>query len=436
MAELKFGFNYLDDRANAFDRPNTISNGQYGQYSLDYSHWLSYEDQLTVNLSYRDHQADLGFDGYFYPFFSDLNRQSILTEDAKKLSGEIRNRWNIAEGHTLLVGFYGSQDWTKRSSFDVPTQSISDSPNNSITNYALYGQYELALWDRLYITMGGRGDWFEYELSNPATARSANQSYAVFNPRGGLRFKFSDEFSVRASVGTGFRPPAPYSLTGAQSTEFYEVRPNPDLKPETSDSFDLGFDWITPFDSIISATAYYNDLSDYQLQSVFSEGGKTIYQSRNLGKVTSYGAELEIQQRITSQLSLFVNYTYSISEAASQVAPGVYGLPDEGRQLPLTPRNKATFGLVFESERFSGRLEGRYVDNQYIFGDTKNDPAYALDSYVTADFRLNYRHPIGNGKTLELSGGVRNLLDRRYETRFVNTFGGPRVGFIQIGLEF
>ena len=435
-ANLKLGFNYLDDHNNAFDRPHTPSDGQYGQYSLEYAHWLTDDDQLTVNLSYRDHQTDLTFDSYFYPFFLTTNPQYLLKEDAKKLSGEIRNRWNIAEGHTLLVGFYGSQDWARRRTFNLASGTLDDHPRNDITNYALYGQYELALWERLFLTMGGRGDWFEYDLANDVTGRAARQSYGIFNPRGGVRFKFSEEISLRASVGTGFRPPDPYGLTGARNMPFYEVRPNPSLKPEKSDSFDLGLDVTTPFGTTVSATGYYNDLTQYQLLSMHLEDSRLIYQTRNLGKVQSYGAELEIQQKITPELGLFANYTYSISEAASDSRPGVSGLPEKGRQLPLTPRHKAAFGLVYESDRFSGRFEGRYVDRQYIFGDSRNDPAYALGSYVTADFRVTYRHPIGEKQTMDVSAGVRNLLDRRYETRFIGVFAEPRVGFVQLGMEF
>ncbi len=104
--------------------------------------------------------------------------------------------------------------------------------------------------------------------------------------------------------------------------------------------------------------------------------------------------------------------------------------------MPLTPKNKAAFGLVYESPRFSGRLEGRYVDRRFIYGDTKNDPDFALGAYVTADIRLTYRHPLGEKQSLDVSIGARNLFDRRYETSFVKTFAEPRVGFLQLGYQF
>jgi len=153
QADLKLGFNFLDDHNNAYDRPYTPSDGQY---SLEYGHWLTDDDQLTVNLSYRDHQADLMFDSYLYPLSLSTDPLYLQREDGKKLSGEIRNHWNIAEGHTLLVGFYGSQDWVSLRTFNLARGRMLDNhPRNDITNYAVYGQYELALWDCLFLTMGG-----------------------------------------------------------------------------------------------------------------------------------------------------------------------------------------------------------------------------------------------------------------------------------------
>ncbi|MDD5033988.1 MAG: TonB-dependent receptor [Methylococcaceae bacterium] len=435
-SELKLSFSYLDDHNNPFERPNTSMNGQFGRYSLDYSHWLRDDDQITVNLTYRDHKTDLTGDNYFYPIQRNILPRETLYEDAKKLSGEVRNRWDVAPGHTLLMGFYGSQDWAHRRTVSVPNNLLSDNPLNDIANYAFYGQYELALWDRLFVTLGGRGDWFEYDLSNPATGRSTREDFTVFNPRGGLRFKFTDEVSLRASVGTGFRPPAPYSLIGQQYGPYYEAKANPSLKPEYSNSFDLGVDITTGFGAKVSATGYFNELTDYMLTSIWVQGGKQYSQTQNLGKVHTYGAELEIQQKITQELGLFANYTHSLAEAASDSPAGVSGLPEKGRQLPMTPKHKSAFGLVYDSPRFSGRFEGRYVDSQFINGDTRNDSVYALRSYVTADFRFTYRHPLDAKQTLDFSAGVRNLFDRRYETRFPNVLAEPRVGFVQVGLKF
>lgn len=112
------------------------------------------------------------------------------------------------------------------------------------------------------------------------------------------------------------------------------------------------------------------------------------------------------------------------------------GLPQDGYQLPNVPEHKAAFGLVFDSSRVTGRLEGRYVGKQFISGDSRNQEAYALASYVVADINATYRHPIGNKKTLDFTAGINNIFDRQYETRFNGYYNEPRVGFLRLGLQF
>jgi outer membrane receptor protein involved in Fe transport len=161
-----------------------------------------------------------------------------------------------------------------------------------------------------------------------------------------------------------------------------------------------------------------------------------MIQSQNLAKVQTYGAELELTQRLTDQLSLFTNYTHTIARTAADLAPTALGLPQNGYQLPNVPEHKSSFGLVFESSQLSGRLEGRYVGNQFISGDSTNQVAYQLPSYVVADINATYRHPIGNKKTLDVTAGINNIFDRQYEMRSKGFYNEPRVGFIRLGLEF
>lgn len=435
-ASLKFGFNYLDDNALLFERAKTPMSARIGRYALDYSHWLRTDDQLTVNLTYRDHQTDMVFDAYYYPSSRGTAPATKMYEDARKLSGEIRNRWDIAEGNTLLCGFYGSQDWAHRRTVQAATKALEDRPRNDITNYALYGQYEWAWRNRLFATAGGRGEWFSYDLSNEVSPLASNRGFAVFNPRGGLRFTAGNYVSIRASVGTGFRPPDPFGMVGWQHSPRYQVLPNSSLRPEQSESYDLGVDMETPFGTKLSATGYYNDLTDYILNSYSFQDGKFTIKAENLGRVLSYGTELELQQRLSAPLSFFINYTHSLAEAASAIPENASGLPHRGRQLPLTPKNKAAFGLVYESSRFSARLEGRYVDRMFVTSDTNNDPDYALPSYLVYDFFFGYRHSLSDNEEIDISMGIKNLTNRRYETKNIDILSEPRVGYARLAFMF
>ncbi|OAI13986.1 TonB-dependent receptor [Methylomonas koyamae] len=439
--KVNFAFNYMDESTLAFDRPHTPQNGSYGQYSLDFKHEFSDRFDVTTTVSHRSHVADLTWDTFFYPFtITNIQPDVTLHEDAQKLTGEIRGRWTPVDGHTLLFGYNAAQDWTKVRDVTTLTGAERDNRKANIVNHGLYLQYELELDKRLFVSMGGRYDWFDYDMdasiTTPSTQRHNQSSFETFNPRGGIRYKFNDLLAIHGSIGTGFRAPDPGSMVGGASSVFVERLPNTGLQPETSDSYDLGIDIDTPFGLHAAATGFYNDISNYILVSRYRVGSKTMIQSQNLAKVQTYGAELELTQRLTDQLSLFTNYTHTIARTAADLAPTALGLPQNGYQLPNVPEHKASFGLVFESSQFSGRLEGRYVGNQFISGDSTNQAAYELPSYVVADINATYRYPIGNKKTLDVTAGINNIFDRQYEMRSKGFYNEPRVGFIRLGLEF
>lgn len=439
--KLKFAFNYMDESDLAFDRIDTPQNGHYGQYSLEYKHDFSDRLDVTTTVSHRSHVANLTWDNYLYPLTTTgLRPDTKLYEDAQKLAGEVRARWTPVNGHTLLFGYNAAQDWTTSRNVSMLTGAETDKRNAQIQNHGLYLQYEMELAKKLFVTMGGRYDWFNYDvkynLVAPATQRVSNTSFETFNPRGGIRYKFNDDISVHGSVGTGFRAPDPSAVVGGLNTLTNEVQPNAGLKPETSNSFDLGLDFNTPFGLRAGATGFFNDISDYILASRTRVGNKTITQSQNLAKVQTYGVEVELTQQLTDNFSLFTNYTNTIARTAESLPATASGLPQYGYQLPFLPKHKAAFGLLFDSSRVTGRFEGRYASKSYMSGDTLNQQAYALPSYVVADINATYKHPIGNKKTLDFTAGINNIFDRQYETRSNGTYNEPRIGFIRMGLEF
>ncbi|HEY8158903.1 MAG TPA: TonB-dependent receptor [Methylobacter sp.] len=441
QSKLNFAFNYMDESDLAFDRVNTPQNGQYGQYSLEFKHDFSDRFDVTTTVSHRSHVADLTFDNYFYPFTTtNIIPSTTLFEDAQKLTGEVRARWMPAEGHTLLFGYNAAQDWTKVRNITSLTGVETDHRNAEIQNHGLYLQYELELSKKLFVSMGGRYDWFDYDVNANIVAsntqRLSKTKFDTFNPRGGIRYKFNDDISVHGSIGTGFRAPEPSAVVGGTNSAFVEVQPNAGLKPETSDSYDLGLDFDTPFGLHAGATGFFNDISDYILASRNLVANKTTIQSQNLAKVHTYGAELELTQQITDHFSLFTNYTHTIARTAAPLLPTASGLPQEGYQLPNVPEHKAAFGLLLDSSRVRGRLEGRYASRRFISGDSRNQDAFALSSYVVADINATYRHPIGNKKTLAFTAGINNIFDRQYESRSNGIYNEPRVGFVKVGLEF
>ncbi|WP_254505459.1 TonB-dependent receptor, partial [Salmonella enterica] len=92
-----------------------------------------------------------------------------------------------------------------------------------------------------------------------------------------------DEWSLFAGYARGFRSP-PYNDVniGLTNVAFgYTAIANPDLKPETSDGYELGLRFIAPA-AYVSVSGYYNDYKDF-IESNVNTGrnaqGLMVFQS-------------------------------------------------------------------------------------------------------------------------------------------------------------
>lgn len=294
----------------------------------------------------------------------------------------------------------------------------------------------------LFLTLGARYDTFDYSLqyddttTSPKTQKDISPTFNAFNPRIGLKFNITDSTGLRTSVGTGFRPPDTYGLIGGGVGTHWESRTNPDLDSEKSISYDLGIDQKFPFGLKVSLTGYFIKVKDSIQTAMWNESGVSTYQMKNIGKVEAKGIELEAKQEITKEFSAFVNYTYNETKADSDLPAGTMGLPEKGKILPLKPLHKVGIGMIYSiQDKLKFRIDGKYSSEQYMYGDTKNEDKYKLDGYFVANTKLTYYLPIG-GKKADLSIGINNIFDEKYETRFKNYFEEPRVFFAEIGYQF
>jgi outer membrane receptor protein involved in Fe transport len=442
-SDIALTFHRAEDKDNTFGRPNTSKDMKKNNLGLEYKNSLASNDILSVNLSYTDHHGDWNWDSYRYPSNLNTAKTSTTDENARKYTAEVKNQWDITSANTLLVGAIYVRDEIDVKYRNYPANTITSDRRGNVDNLGFYIQDEMGFMEkRLFLTIGARYDTFGYSLkyddttTSPETHKDISPTFSAFNPRGAVKFNFTESTALRASVGTGFRAPDTWGLVGGPKSTTSESRANPDLKSEKSMSYDLGIDQKFPFGLKTSLTGYFIEVRDYIMTAVWQEGSAYIYQSQNIGKVEAKGIELELEQEITKKLSGFANYTYNITEAASELKSGTFGLSEKGKALPLHPLHKAGLGLIYNiPNRFNFRIDGVYVSEQYMYGDTKNEPKYKLDPYFVANTKLTYYLPVGENK-LDISAGVNNIFDEKYETRFRDYFAEPRVFFAQLGYQF
>ena len=209
---------------------------------------------------------------------------------------------------------------------------------------------------------------------------------------------------LKASVGTGFKAPTLTELF--VSYPGYNFYANPDLKPETSIGYDLGFEQPLAGGRVeLGATWFHNAITNL----IETNAAGDSY--ANIGRATTYGVESFISWRLSHALSIRADYTWLIARD---------DITEE--ELLRRPKNKASLGATW---RPGARLTltssllyvGAWVDGNRDF----SIPRLMASPYATANVAAAF--DLGHGLTL--FARVDNLLDRHYQSP---------VGFDQPGL--
>lgn len=107
----------------------------------------------------------------------------------------------------------------------------SGNPENKIVNASGYMQFDKKFWRVLNLSGGVRYEYFKMNNLNSVVA-------PIF--RAGASLQITRGTYVRASYGQGFRYPTITERYITTKAGMFGIFPNPDLKPETSNSFEIG----------------------------------------------------------------------------------------------------------------------------------------------------------------------------------------------------
>lgn len=107
----------------------------------------------------------------------------------------------------------------------------SGSPNNKIVNGSGYIQLDKKFWRVLNLSGGFRYEYFKMNNQESVVA-------PIF--RAGANLQVAKGTFIRVSYGQGFRYPTITERYITTKSGMFGVFPNPDLKPETSKSFEIG----------------------------------------------------------------------------------------------------------------------------------------------------------------------------------------------------
>ncbi|HKX56452.1 MAG TPA: TonB-dependent receptor, partial [Xanthomonadales bacterium] len=191
----------------------------------------------------------------------------------------------------------------------------------------------------------------------------------------------------------------------------YRAIPNPDLKAETSDGYEIGSRWINSW-SRLSMALFYTDYDDF-IESraqigVDPDSGELIFQSRNIGQAQIYGVDIRYDQDMAAWHESLQGWAL---KAAAYWSEG--DNRDNDQPLNSIAPPQAVIGTAWRSEddRWNLELTGTFTSAKKEKDiDFTAGPRFATDSWITLDLATGWRAT----DWLQLRAGVFNLTDETY----------------------
>ena len=286
-------------------------------------------------------------------------------------------------------------------------------PDTTERTAALFVQDEFIIGN-LSITPGVRFDRFSIDADPEGfNAQAVSLSDSAISPKLGLLYRVNPQWSVYGNYATGFKAPNAFQVNNffENVLQGYKTIPNPDLKPEKSQNFEVGLRTrMANFN--FDAAAFTGDYKDF-IEDNRMVGGRGIprvdplvFQTVNVGEARISGFEFKGEALFPMADSDVFSVPFSYGQTRGR---------DRSNDEPLNSVEpaKATLGLRYQAPAWSVRLDAVYhaakepsdIDTTSLAGSY-----YAIPSATTLDISAQWRIR----KDLRINAAVVNLTDKKY----------------------
>jgi len=330
--------------------------------------------------------------------------------------------------HLITYGFDGDQTETDFSRVDVTrnlTQGTEVIARAGGFNFAdatttradIYLQDEISLLDgALQLIPGIRIATYEiepitdadYQLvpgAEPTTIEATDTQLKL-----GAIYDVTDTYSLYGSISEGFKMPTAQQLfLSLESLPFFVGVPNPNLQPESVDSYEIGLRGDFGDRGYFSVNAFVADYEDFILSFISvdpadfgQDPGVFVFTYDNVDSVHLYGVEASAGFQLTDALSLRGSASYQDGEFEDDSITEIAYLG----ALPF----KVVGGIRHHNENLGVDVE--LVGTFQAAASEVNNPAtqFLPDSFTSFDLLTSWQ--INDQVTLRAN--VYNLLDERY----------------------
>ena len=252
-------------------------------------------------------------------------------------------------------------------------------PEKDRTNTSLYIQDEWLFADNWALTTGVRYD-----------------DYSDFgdtvNPRAALVWATTDSITTKFLYGRAFRAP---SIAELFVTSNPVTLGNPDLDPETIDTYEVGFSQQVSANLLYSANIFYYEIDDFI--SFVLDTSTGAQQAQNAGQRKGRGFEFELSYEPIKSVKLLGNYAYQ--KATDK---------DTSEDVGETPNNTVYARAEWEvlSDWHFNTQVNWVGEQKRAEGDNRSN----VPDYATVDFMLRKNNVIPD---LDISLSVKNAFDEK-----------------------
>jgi outer membrane receptor protein involved in Fe transport len=277
------------------------------------------------------------------------------------------------------------------------------------------------LWQ---VDVGLRSNFFHVRATDE-TFGDLSISPAAVVGNAAFIWKVTSKHSAILSYNTGFRSPNIDDLSSFGSFDSGIEVPSPDLKPEHSSTWELGYKHAGRLLGC-EVSAYQTSLSDLitrvrsSWQGADSLHGEQVYQKANTAQAVIRGAEARVFFQPVENLTLESSVTYTFGEDLSKAEPLRRIPPIFGRTL-LTYRRGTFWGSA--EWLYAGaqtRLSGGDIDDHRI-------AAGGTPGWQVCNVRVGY-----SLRQLSLSAGAENIFNEAYRMHGSGVDGMGRNAWVAV----
>lgn len=332
--------------------------------------WADDSDQKVLQtIPGSDKMSQRAYSGYVK---SKYNTYDFNTDENRMWAVEGRDTMKIGDNHRVTfgaeyvrnkisgtgLGANGDNDHTI-----TINGSTKEASEKLIKTYAAYIQDEIEF-----------GKWFIV----PAIRYDHHNFYGSHSsPKIGVTYSAGDHFRVKANYGNGFKAPSVsqlfYDLDRVMGSGYVHLTGNPNLKPEKSNSWDLGFE--TEFGKGYGSLTYFDNDVENLISSIYlgkEENGHSLYRYENVNTARIKGVENTIGYRFNDTLGFKVTSTWLDAKDTTK-----------NTRLSQRARFSQIYALTYDDHKDTGwsamlwdQFDYHYVPASY--GGTQEERTYNL----------------------------------------------------------